>query len=294
VVIDPPCGLLISQTNASLNLNTITTNNAGNYFVLISNSYGSITSSMASLTIAYPPSITQQPSNQMVLSGSSANFYVAATGIPQPAYQWWMVAPQQGNATATPVVIDCFVLGATMTSDGAGYLMVPTVQIVGGSGSGAAGYAVVSNQMVTAIIMTNAGSDYTTPPTIQIAEPAAICLKGQASSNLVLSGVSSANAEDYYVVVTNSFGSVTSAMAQLVVGMPPQSFTSTRTNNNQLMLQLAGTPNFPYILQSATSLTTPINWQPVLTNQADTNGNWSTVIMNLQSVPCQFFRTVGQ
>jgi len=115
--------------------------------------------------------------------------------------------------------------------------------------------------------------------------------------NLTYNGSASApvNAGSYTVIGTinnaNYQGSTTNT---LIVGMGPQSFTSTRTNNNQLVLQLAGTPNFPYILQSATCLTSPTNWQPVLTNLADTNGNWSAIITNSQSVPFQFFRTVGQ
>jgi hypothetical protein len=294
VVIAPPSGLLIGQTNASLNLTEISADNAGSYYVIISNGFGSVTSSIASLTIAYPPSIAQQPSNQNTVAGSKVYFSVIAAGTQPLDYQWWMLANQQSNAIATPVVINGFVLGVTITSGGAGYLTFPTVQIVGGSGSGAGGYAVVSNQMVTAIIITNAGSDYTTPPMIQIAAPTAISLKGLTSNVLSLDPVNSANAGNYYVVVTNGFGCVTSAMAGLVVGMPPQSFNGISTNNYQLRLQLTGTPNFPYILQSATNLSPPISWQSVLTNPADANGNWSITISNLQSVPFQFFRAVGQ
>ena len=176
VLIDPPNGLLIGQTNATLNLSAITTNNFGSYFVVITNFYGSITSSAATLTRAYPPGITNQPQSQFVGSGSAANFSVTSTGTPPFSFQWWMVSAQLTNATATPLVTNGFVLGATITKGGAGYLAAPTVQFVGGSGSGAGGTAVVSNRMVTAINITNAGSGYTTHPTIQIAAPTAIAL----------------------------------------------------------------------------------------------------------------------
>ncbi len=80
----------------------------------------------------------------------------------------------------------------------------------------------------------------------------------------------------------------------LTVFLPPQNFTAISMNKNQLRLQLSGTPNFLYILQSATNLTPPINWQPILTNPADVNGNWSTVVTNWKSVPSAFFRAEAQ
>ena len=59
VAIDPPDGLLIGETNSILTLHSITTSNIGNYFVVINNSvFGTVTSSVASLTIAYQPSLT--------------------------------------------------------------------------------------------------------------------------------------------------------------------------------------------------------------------------------------------
>jgi uncharacterized repeat protein (TIGR03803 family) len=297
IQIDPPNGLLIGQTNATLNLNAITTNNLGSYFIVISNFYGSITSSVAALTQAYPPCITQQPTNQTVSFGWGANFSVTATGTPPLSYQWWMVTGQRTNATALPVVINGFVLTATITSGGAGYLAVPSVWFIGGSGSGAVGTAVVSNRMVTAINMSNAGSGYTTPPTIQIDAPTAISLTGQTNCNLSFAAVTDANAGKYFVVVSNCYGRVWSSRAALTItgtaSIPPQLMTLTAIGGG-LQLQFIGTPNYPYILETATNLAPPINWQPVLTNPADASGNWSFTVTNTQDVPACFYRAAGQ
>ena len=295
VVIDPPTGLIIGKTNATLTLNAITTNNSGNYFVIISNVYGSVTSSVAGLTVAATsaPSLPQQPVNQSASPGSNVSFTITATGTQPLNYQWWMVSGTRSNATAVPVVINGFVLAANVTSGGAGYLAVPNVQIVGGSGSGAGGYAVVSNRLVSSITMTNAGSGYSTPPTIQIDAPSAISLLGQTNATLTLLAVTNGNAANYFVVVTNNFGSVTSAFAALTVFLPPQSFLARGSTNHQVALQLTGTPNYPYILQSATNLTPPIIWQPVLTNPADGNGNWQFTETNLNGNQ-KFYRAVGQ
>jgi hypothetical protein len=51
--------------------------------------------------------------------------------------------------------------------------------------------------------------------------------------------------------------------------------------------------NYPYFLQSATNLTPPVNWQPVLTNPADGNGNWQFTDTNLNGSQ-KFYRAVGQ
>ena len=268
VLIDPPNGLLIGQTNATLNLNAITTNNFGNYFVVISNIYGSLTSSVATLSLAYPPSFTQQPISQTIGAGSAVNFTVAASGTPPLAYQWWMVASHLTNATATPLVTNGFVLGATITKGGAGYLAVPAVQFIGGSGSGAGGISIVSNRMVTAIIVTNAGSGYTTHPTIQIAAPTAISFAGQTGSVLTLAVVTNTDEGNYYVVVTNNFGSVTSQVAVLTVALPGYNqITSLLLTNGSLRVSFVGLAGTNYVLDRTFSLS-PVTWIPQATNRA--------------------------
>jgi alpha-tubulin suppressor-like RCC1 family protein len=119
--------------------------------------------------------------------------------------------------------------------------------------------------------------------------------------NLTYNGSPNAptNAGSYTVVGTvtdpNYYGSATNT---LVVGLPPQSFTASSTagsaNGQQLILQLAGTPGYPYILQMATNLTPPVVWQCVFTNCADTNGNCNFTITNLTVMPEGFYRAVGQ
>jgi len=273
ILIDPPTGLLVGQTNATLNLSAITTNKAGGYYVIITNIYGSITSSVANLTIAYPPSISQQPQNQTVGDGSGANFNVTAAGTSPFSYQWWMVSGQQSNATAVPFVINGFVLAANMTSGGAGYLTVPSAQFVGGSGSGANGTAVVSNRMVTAINMGSAGSGYTTPPTIQIAAPTAISLTGQTNNILALLAVANTNAGNYYVVVTNNFGSVTSSFASLIVAPAGYNqISGQHLSSGKLSLSFVGLQGTNYALDRSFNLS-PANWIPQVTNPADANGN---------------------
>jgi len=149
---------------------------------------------------------------------------------------------------------------------------------------------------VASITITSEGSGYATPPTIQIDPPSPVinaALPGGTNSTLVVSPVTSAAATNYFVVVTNIYGSVTSSVAALWVFLAPQNFTA-GMNGTNLQVQLSGTPVWPYILQSATNLTPPINWQSVATNQADTNGNWRFTIRNPTSRPGCFYRAVAQ
>jgi hypothetical protein len=79
----------------------------------------------------------------------------------------------------------------------------------------------------------------------------------------------------------------------LVVSLPPQGLTARITSDHQLSLNLTGSPNFAYVLLSATNLTLPISWQPVITNVANSSGNWSVTISNLQTTPSAFYRATG-
>ncbi len=70
-------------------------------------------------------------------------------------------------------------------------------------------------------------------------------------------------------------------------------FAATIAQGQHVALQLSGTPDYPFILQAATNLTPPVNWQPVLTNLADVNGNWSITVSNI-TAPSIFFRATAQ
>jgi sugar lactone lactonase YvrE len=72
-----------------LPLTTVSTNNAGDYSVVIANPYGSVTSAVAVLTIVLPASILIQPSSQLVLAGSNATLSVTAAGTPPLYYSWY-------------------------------------------------------------------------------------------------------------------------------------------------------------------------------------------------------------
>jgi hypothetical protein len=103
-------------TSPTLGFNPVTTNNAGSYFVVITNNYGMITSAVVTLTVYSGPSFASvlpvSYTNQMVLfggtnsngtiyAGSSPNFSVSAVGALPLSYQWLTNGVAVGGATNT-------------------------------------------------------------------------------------------------------------------------------------------------------------------------------------------------
>lgn len=276
----------------TLQLFNVSATNAGNYDVIVTGPSGSVTSSVVSLTMLLPPAITTQPFGAAGPAGGTASFTVVATNNPA-GYQWFVSSGRE--ATAFPIVAAGQVITANVLDPGQGYVSDPQVQFVGGSGSGATATASILDGGVISINMIRPGSGYATPPTIEIAPPPSVntALPGQTNATLTLSSLTSANWTNYFVVITNNYGSVTSATIALAVYLPAQIFASQNSTNGGLQLQFTGTPYFPYILQSTTNLTPPVQWQSILTNSTDGNGNWSFTLTNLTSAPDCFYQAVG-
>ena len=96
-------------------------------------------------------------------AASASNYRLAPTPVPSQAY-------------ATAQVVNGFVVGATVTSGGSGYVAIPAVNILGGGGSNATAVANLSGGLVASIGITSAGIGYTSIPTIEIAPPPATAL----------------------------------------------------------------------------------------------------------------------
>ncbi len=88
-----------SATQTSYNIGSVQTNDAGSYTVVVSNSIGSVTSSVATLTVIVPPGISTQPNGLFVAAGSNATFSVVATGSAPLSYQWRFNGANVSGAT---------------------------------------------------------------------------------------------------------------------------------------------------------------------------------------------------
>ena len=109
------------------------------------------------------------------------------------------LAPAPAQAFATAQVVNGFIIGATITSGGSGYVTAPAVQIAGGGGTNAAAYSQISGGVVTSIVVTNAGFGYTSTPTIQIAQPPAAAVPATVFTVMRVDAASLAPYHDYQV-----------------------------------------------------------------------------------------------
>jgi plastocyanin len=69
----------VARPPPMLTISHAQTTNSGNYTVIVTNFGGSVTSSVAILTVASSPVIVMQPSNQTVAVGATATFVVTAS-----------------------------------------------------------------------------------------------------------------------------------------------------------------------------------------------------------------------
>jgi len=83
--------VVTNSTVASFSIANAQTTDAGTYSVMVSNSLGTATSSNATLTVntvVIAPTITTQPTNQLIFQGQNAFLSVAVSGTPPFAFQW--------------------------------------------------------------------------------------------------------------------------------------------------------------------------------------------------------------
>jgi alpha-tubulin suppressor-like RCC1 family protein len=203
------------------------------YNVIAYNPYGVVTSSNAYLTIISPPFVTSQPGNQTVGAGSNATFAVSADGSLPMYYQWRLngtniagsTAPlinltnvQSGNAGVYTVLITNIYGRTTSTLASLTIQPNPPVIIVQPQPQG--GY-VGTNFMLSAVAI---GSEPLTYAwyTNGIALTNGGRTSGALSTNLSIANAQAADSTGYYAVITNAYGSATSALVAVsIVGMLP-------------------------------------------------------------------------
>ena len=112
---------LSGATTNSYSILAAATNQAGSYWVVVTNGLGSATSDVASLTVLVPPSIVTPPRSQIIPPGSNVTFTVLAAGTAPLSYQWRAHGTNLGGATGTALSL----LSLT-TNDAGGYVVVVT------------------------------------------------------------------------------------------------------------------------------------------------------------------------
>ncbi|MFA5343554.1 MAG: hypothetical protein WC381_06290, partial [Kiritimatiellia bacterium] len=220
---------------------TVSGDNGAAFSVVVLNSFGSVVSANATLTVnSAPPAITAQPTNLTVTGGQTAVFKVTASGMTPLAYQWRRNGVSIPGATAA-----AYTTPATVSGDNGAWFGVVVTN--------AAGIVVSANAMLTV---------NSVPPTIT-AQPVSktvtayfqtatfgVIAAGTAPftyqwrrNGVNISGATSSsyttpitvgtdNGAKYSVVVANAAGNVTSADATLTVNSAPPAITDQPMNRS--------------------------------------------------------------
>jgi hypothetical protein len=133
-------GPISGATASLLSWPQIRGDNAGKYTVIVSNPWGSTTSSVATLTVLDPPAIITQPQSQTVIATTAASFSFVATGTAPLAMQWY------GGATAIAGATDSALAWASVANSNAGNYHCTVVNAAG---------AVTSSVATLTILPTN-------------------------------------------------------------------------------------------------------------------------------------------
>lgn len=97
---------LIGRTTTNLTLTSVQIGDSGNYALVVTNSYGSVTSSIVALTVqAGPPIVLSNPSSVTRYTGLSASFSVRAGGSAPLSYQWLFNSTNVSGQTATNLAL---------------------------------------------------------------------------------------------------------------------------------------------------------------------------------------------
>jgi pectin methylesterase-like acyl-CoA thioesterase len=151
-------------TTASLTLSNVQYSQNGYTYSLVATNIAGSATNITTLTVIVPPVITSQPSSLVVTNTQSASFTVAATGVPNPWYQWnknGNPISGAGNNTATNAT---FTIASVSSSDTASYSCTIT-NLAGSTNSTSVTLTVNSTMAVTALAPTNGatGICYDTP-----------------------------------------------------------------------------------------------------------------------------------
>jgi hypothetical protein len=139
-------------------------------------------------------------SNQPVSFTATNAFYTQmVAGVAGSGDYRLALNPVPAQAFATAVVNYGFVVHATVTSGGSGYVTSPAVTIVGGGGTNATAVAQISGGVVTNITITSNGTGYTNTPTVEISPPPAAAVSPTVSPVMRLDSASLAPYDNYQI-----------------------------------------------------------------------------------------------
>ena len=232
--------------------------NGAQFTVSVSNRYGRVTSSAATLTVnaaAVAPTITTQPQSVTVTAGQTATFNVVASGTAPLSYQWKKNSTAISGATASS-----YTTPATATTDSGSTFTVTVSNTAGNVTSNSATLTVNAAAVAPTIttqpqsVTVTAGqtatfsvvASGTAPLSYQWKKGGTAISGATASSYTTPATATTDSGSTFTVTVSNTAGSMTSNSATLTVNaasLAPQTITfgnpGTQTVGTPLALSAA-------------------------------------------------------
>lgn len=214
-------------TTAMYTINGVVPADAGSYAVVVRNPCGSVTSSIAVLSMDVPPTIATQPESQIVCQGLPAALSVVAEPGTAVTYQW-----QKDGSDITGASAATYRIASAAIAD-AGMYLVKVTNGCGTTTSERADLIVTSPPTITLHPVSqtaDAGSAVTLSVIATGTEPLAykwskdgVEIPAATSNLLAFPSAAAADGGSYTVLVENACGTATSNPARLAVTTPPTS-----------------------------------------------------------------------
>jgi hypothetical protein len=275
---------IVNATDAALVVPSVSVANAGDYIVVITNAYGSVTSAPATLQVQVPPRIQLQQSGRTL--------QLTAAGIPGDIY-WVRTATDLTPPVAWQTVASALVPSNGMVQFTDANLSVPKkfYRLTFPTLVAAPPQIFQSAQPVSVLAGKNAslsvGATGTYPLSYQWYFKSN-SLPTETNPALVISSATGAKAGGYTVVITNAYGAVTSSASLTVLSAPA---LKVQRNAGSLAISGIAVPSDVYVLQAASNLALPMAWLNIATSTVPANGNFQSTVTS-SARGSQFFRVV--
>ncbi len=221
---------------ATLSISAATVAEAGVYSVVVSNVYGFVTSAEATLSIAVPPSITSPPISRTNVVGSTATFTVEASGTQPLSFQWSRNNSPLSNGGRIAGAKSSTLIISNLVEADAGAFSVTITNLAGIAESSVSTLSVVATPVITAhpvsrTIAENSG----TTLSVMASGPSLSyqwffnsgLINDATSSSYDILDASASEGGNYFVVVENTAGAVTSLVARVQVAIAQTALFST-------------------------------------------------------------------
>jgi Immunoglobulin domain/Immunoglobulin I-set domain len=268
--------------------------------VTVTNAAGSVTSAMATLTVAATataPTITEQPASETVTAGQAASFSVVATGTAPLSYQWFVNGTPSGTNSST------FSIAQATTAQNGAHIDVKVSNATGSVTSTTATLTVNAAATAPAITQQPANTTVTAgqSATFTVTATGTAPLTYQWFLNGSAAGTNSntytisqttvgQTGAQIHVKVTNAAGSATSNTVTLTVNAAAPTAPSITTQPTNATVTAGQSATFTV---TATG-TAPLTYQWFLNSSAaGTNSNTYTISQTtLAQTGAQIFVTV--